>query len=823
MGAMAAVVVTAGALVPGAVVDARPALSAQPSGLAGTCTDGLANSTRLPPHAGVRALLRLATGGTLGVGWIRDADEGRAQVRTLEARLVGGEWTFSSSLATDGHWSSLERLARAPDGRIWGAGIRYQTSSTTKPRVTRRTPSGWQDVTITPSAGVATGLAIDDGGAVWVTTAETEGGRSVARLYERRSGTWRRVSLPSVPGVERFAGVATPSRTVTIVAGTTVSANGVRPVVLRRTGDTWVRETVQVEPGEHIQISDVVAGQAGPPAVVGWRLSPLPLRPVAFVRDPDGVWRPGPTVQPTGTAGLAYRLVRQPDKRLVIGTSFLAAYDRWVPAVGDPSTGAWGIVPQAGLFASAAVGDPTTDGWVALSRTVRAGPSSARPAVVTRLCDVVPVTDPAARRSLKRQHRAEVLEELAASRRAAASERRRSTEALERQGRRTRPAAAPAGALEGQLAFRDIAANLGLPVRTGSYGISQTDLDDDGDADLVWSRHGGALAIYLRDESGYQAFTPTGIVPADRHSCVAGRLDADATADIACVTGGQFGIGLTSNELYLDPTTGVTRDQGTERGLTDPTARGRRMVAFDADGDGDLDLYVANEERMDGAPVINRLLVNDGDANFTWSIDSRLTSSFGQSIPRPADLDGDGDKDLIVALDREGGDAKALHLYQNDGTGVFTDTIRGSGLAAIGETDLAVAQLDGSGRPEIIQLSPTRLVISRWNGERYVRVVDRVVKDAVVLAPADVDGDGDMDLYVASGPDGQDGMDLLLRNNGTGTGWKAISVPGTGGDHPDAILATDLDGDGRDEVILTAGRNRAGPFRVIDAVAASAP
>jgi hypothetical protein len=169
-------------------------------------------------------------------------------------------------------------------------------------------------------------------------------------------------------------------------------------------------------------------------------------------------------------------------------------------------------------------------------------------------------------------------------------------------------------------------------------------------------------------------------------------------------------------------------------------------------------------------------------------------------------------------LDREGGNGKALHLYRNDGTGVFEDVVRRSGLRPIGETDLAVAQLDKTGRPEIVQLAPGRLVASRWNGTRYVRILDRAVKDAALVAPADVDGDGDTDLYVVSGPDGSNGRDLLLRNDGTGTSWKAISVPGTGNDWPDAVLATDIDDDGRDELVLLAGSHGAGPFRVIDAV-----
>jgi hypothetical protein len=220
---------------------------------------------------------------------------------------------------------------------------------------------------------------------------------------------------------------------------------------------------------------------------------------------------------------------------------------------------------------------------------------------------------------------------------------------------------------------------------------------------------------------------------------------------------------------------------------------------------------------MDGLPEVNRLLENDGDGSFTWDTASRLTSSFGLGIPVAADVDRDGRTDLLVAQHHDSVADEPIHLYRNLG-GTFRDIAVGVGLRSIDETDVAVAQLGGDARPEIIQLSEDRLVISTWQNGRYVRVVDRAVADGQRVAAGDVDGDGDLDLYLAQGSAKAPRQDVLLRNDGDGRSWRKIGVPGTLEGVPDDVLAADADGDGRTEFIVVSGRNKAGPFRVIDGI-----
>ena len=109
------------------------------------------------------------------------------------------------------------------------------------------------------------------------------------------------------------------------------------------------------------------------------------------------------------------------------------------------------------------------------------------------------------------------------------------------------------------------------------------------------------------------------------------------------------------------------------------------LVWGDADGDGDLDLAVAN---WNGGQ--NRLYLNDGDGTFTG------TDAFGARDPNTmawADYDNDGDLDLAVG----NGDfttADQNYLYENDGAGNFTEWAA----FGLGSTDaIAWADVDGDG------------------------------------------------------------------------------------------------------------------------------
>ena len=117
------------------------------------------------------------------------------------------------------------------------------------------------------------------------------------------------------------------------------------------------------------------------------------------------------------------------------------------------------------------------------------------------------------------------------------------------------------------------------------------------------------------------------------------------------------------------------------------------------------------------------------------------------------DYNQDGVEDLFVA------DGVRSILYRNDGHGHFTDVTEQAGLAksateGIAATGVAAGDIDGDGYPDLFvtdAFGPARLFHNRGDGtfeemDGDVRHLDP--RDARSAAFADVDGDGDLDLFV---------------------------------------------------------------------------
>ncbi|MEO8579854.1 MAG: VCBS repeat-containing protein [Gemmatimonadales bacterium] len=134
-------------------------------------------------------------------------------------------------------------------------------------------------------------------------------------------------------------------------------------------------------------------------------------------------------------------------------------------------------------------------------------------------------------------------------------------------------------------------------------------------------------------------------------------------------------------------------------------------VFFDADGDGDLDLYVATggNEFSEQAPALqDRLYLNDGRGTFRKAVGALPPLDLSGSRVAAADFDGDGAIDLFVGgrsvPGRYGLDPQSV-LLRNDGRGKFTDVTEQAapGLSHIGMvTDAIWRDIDKDGRPDLI-------------------------------------------------------------------------------------------------------------------------
>ena len=173
-----------------------------------------------------------------------------------------------------------------------------------------------------------------------------------------------------------------------------------------------------------------------------------------------------------------------------------------------------------------------------------------------------------------------------------------------------------------------------------------------------------------------------------------------------------------------------------------------------------------------------------------------------------ADLDGDGDLDLI-----DGG-GQSVRIYRNDG-GRFTDATAswfGSATPARA-TGIVAGDYDNDGRVDLLMLGEQGITLYRQSTQgRFEDATAAARLEAFRGRPGgrtaawvDADHDGDLDLCLTLGGPGAEGRTVLLRNNGDGTFTDITMQAGVGATRtPAAIVPIDFD-NRRDVDLLMAG------------------
>lgn len=237
-----------------------------------------------------------------------------------------------------------------------------------------------------------------------------------------------------------------------------------------------------------------------------------------------------------------------------------------------------------------------------------------------------------------------------------------------------------------------------------------------------------------------------------------GDVNGDGLEDI--VLGGSA---LNPTTIFLQDTQGrFTRN---DRAFSDENKvnEDQGLLLFDADGDGDLDLYAVSGsmEYLESAPQYqDRLYTNNGRGKFTFAPDALPELRTSGSCVRAADFDGDGDLDLFV-----GGRVVPLKypfppesfLLRND-DGRFTDITASFSpdLSRVGMvTDALWSDVDNDGDADLIVvgefMSPTLFI----NTGQILRRAENTGLENYrgwwnSITAADFDHDGDIDYVVGN-------------------------------------------------------------------------
>jgi len=318
-------------------------------------------------------------------------------------------------------------------------------------------------------------------------------------------------------------------------------------------------------------------------------------------------------------------------------------------------------------------------------------------------------------------------------------------------------------------------------------GVNWIDFDNDGDLDIFAARTKGPNGLYRNDGSWSFVEVEAGDLTADDSpssmACWA-DIDGDGWLDVFIVNRGG------ENDALYRSHDGLSFERVADSVPGRAGGDGRSCLLADLDGDGDPDLYVGNFVDTSTSPPTrqrNYLYFNQGDFEFTEHTQGDVVESraltYGVSA---ADADNDGHLDLFVTSI---GIGDRNQLYLNDGQGNFR--LREAGLTTSVDTpskghtwgdfdldgDLDVAIANGTEGTEHIQ---NELYLNDGDANFTAVTSEEFVSASHIsagIARADIDMDGDLDLYVANWGDG-DQDNVLYRNQSRGT-WLKLQLTGS--------------------------------------------
>ena len=355
------------------------------------------------------------------------------------------------------------------------------------------------------------------------------------------------------------------------------------------------------------------------------------------------------------------------------------------------------------------------------------------------------------------------------------------------------------------LRFEDVTEAAGLFGISKSCGSAWVDLNGDGWPDLWASRHAAVPDILRNRRDGKFLKTRKRYFPKMQGKDFRGTsfadYDNDGDPDGVTTCGADNGVGENPKLFWRDDQR-VFTDIADQLGLTDPPARGRTVTWLDWNGDGVLDLLMANKPREDGRSPTSLFLQKEGKFALERTFPD-AGETFDPTHGQLVDLDGDGKLELAILTT----DKVTLCAVGGGPLPYDPGEIEGA-------VDAACVDLDNNGKLELIlgrREHGCRLDSMRLKKDELVawHLIPPALRMASIgsFAAGDLDNDGDIDLFLVCTEFEKNTPDVLLENRGLGA-FQDVMHSGCEGPSEgigESVSVCDYDCDGRLDLFVQNG------------------